>query len=118
MDRARAVEILKASFSHSNAVPAVDGENYAERLKDEREKLLARVVEPLPVLVRADRLAAKKGPVEGLHPMHLIARDGSKCLYYCARSGHFFLGDGPVDNVGEFTMLGFSSDDALAEWLW
>ena len=118
MDRAQAVQILKTSFAHSNAVPAATEETYAERLSEERGNLLAKVVDPLPVLVRADELAARKGPAVGLHPMYLIARDRGQCLFYCIKTCHFFLGDGPIDNVGEFTMLGFSSDDALAEWLW
>ena len=118
MDRSAATQIIEESFARTCATPSMGAPDREAYLAEQRDALRQCLIEPFSVLVRADDWAQKVcGREPGPHAMYALAHRDGQWLFYSTKLREFFLGYGKIGDSEGFTMLGHSSDDALAEWL-
>lgn len=118
MDRARALKLVEESFARGSHTPCSWAPDPDAYIAEEQSKLLSRLIDPFPVLVRADEWAQKHcRRTPGPHAMYAIAHLDGQWLFYSTSLSEFFLGYGMLGDTEGFSMLGHSSGDALAEWL-
>jgi hypothetical protein len=88
-----------------------------EFLNERRADLVNSLVEPYRVTVTPDRSARTfAGWEDRPYTMFVVAKGGrNSVLLINSETGCFSLGS--VDAAGTVYLLGFSSDDALAEWV-
>src|SRR5262245_9006290 len=88
-----------------------------EFLDEGRSDLSKWLVEPYQVLVTPDSTARRFGDWEDRpYAMFVVAKtDKNSVLLLNSETGYFSLGS--FDASGGVQILGYSSDDALAEWI-
>ncbi len=116
MNRIQAIEAIKASVAKGSSTPILGDLDRNTYLTDELSKLLASCIEPLPVTVVGETY--KYGVYEEISKYHIFAvaqRDNYWWLLFIPEIDKFSLAFGA--SIDLLTILGFASDDALAEWL-
>jgi hypothetical protein len=114
MTHADAFELIRASVSRGTATPSF-GRFREEYIRTQSDHLLAAVIEPQLVHVVGETYS--HGVLKQLRSENVLAlaREEEKWLLYRPTKGEFCLAYG--ENSYELTIWGFSSVDALAEWL-
>ena len=115
MNKYEAIEVIKNSVAKGSCTPNTSELEREEYIAERTEELMDSVIEPLGVVVEKEihhhgtleEMSGKKSLV--------IARTKDHWLVYVPETGNFSLAFG--GNEDALTILGFSSDDALAEWL-
>jgi hypothetical protein len=110
-----ALEAINASLLRESATPTLGADDRNAYLREQGEALRSSMVEP--VLVRVVASTFEHGLTAKLsgHAAYAVARDADKWLGFCPELGEFFLAYG--SSPDQLKAWGFSSDDALAEWL-
>jgi hypothetical protein len=115
MNKADVVELLTESFSKGTSSPFVGVENREERVRLENEKLLDLIIEPVKVTARTNEWVRKFGEFSGeKYEMYVIAGKDQDWLLFNTDTECFSLAKGKLDE--DLILIGFASDDALAEW--
>lgn len=114
-----ALEALEASLRRPSATPTLeptDSETYQEK---KRAELRRHIITPRLVRAASSKWAKQyAGGTDAVRTMIAIAqRDGKQCLLYDPESKEFSLAMGDIAQDVPLELLGFSSDDALGEWL-
>ncbi|MGY3265479.1 hypothetical protein [Lysobacter sp. HA35] len=118
MDRSQALQLLEESFARGSNTPCSWASDRNAYIAEQQDKLRACVVDPFLTLVATGEWAQKHCSRSAEpYPLYTIAKLGSQWLFYSEPTGEFFLGYGDLGNPEGLSMLGFSSSDALAEWL-
>jgi hypothetical protein len=115
MNKELAVSALKESFSRGSSTPSTWAADREAYITEKCSELLDAVIEPALASISAETYNyGVKQELEAAH-VYAVARSGTNWLVYSPAAGRFCLafGEGP-DNL---TILGFSSSDALADWL-
>ena len=122
MSNEEAIQALHDSLAADSSTPSTgpsdDRDTY---LREKRAELLACVIEPVTVVARAGDWAQKHCGL-GAEPYLMVAvayadsKVGS-CLLYNPENGLFSLAYGHPDATEGLDLVGYSSADALAEWL-
>lgn len=115
MNRELAVSALKESFTRGSSTPSTWVADRDAYISAKCSELLAAVIEPTLASISAETY--NYGVKQELVAAHVyaIARSGTNWLLYAPEAGRFSLAFG--DRPDNLTILGFSSSDALAEWL-
>lgn len=115
MNKELAVSALKKSFSRGSSTPiswVADREAY---IAEKCSELLDAVIEPVLASISAETYNyGVKQELEAAH-VYAIAKSGTNWLVYSPEADRFSLAFG--EQPDKLTILGFSSSDALAEWL-
>jgi hypothetical protein len=118
VNRVEAAQVLGESLARPSATPCTWREDRDSYIREEQEKLRACLVEPKEVEAVASAWAqqycAQSGAVRRLT---VVARSEEKWLLYEPGTGLFSLAHGAENSAQPLSLLGFSSTDALAEWL-
>jgi len=122
MSKDDAIRALHESLAADSSTPTLrrsdDRDAY---LRDKRAELLACVIEPVTVVARAGEWAQKHcGLSAEPYLMVAVAYAHSKvgsCLLYNPENGLFSLAYGHPEAAEGLDLVGYSSADALAEWL-
>ena len=114
MTREDAVDLIRASVSRGTATPSF-GPSREEYIRTQTDRLLEAVVEPQLVRVVGETYC--HGVLQDLRSESVlaVAREEEKWLLFRPSRGEFCMAYGRSQN--ELTIWGFSSADALAEWL-
>jgi hypothetical protein len=117
MTREDAVRLVEQSLSRPSATPNTSELPQDEFLARERDNLRACLIEPIPVSARPGEWAIKHAGFEN-RPYHLfaVAKFETRWLLYDPASRVFYKAWSESENGGQLFLLGFFSDDALAEW--
>jgi hypothetical protein len=115
MKKEEAISAIRESLSRGSSTPCTWREDRDAYIKEKSDELYKDVIEPIPVTVGGE--AFDYGTYSELQGKEIfcIARSGNNWLLYIPELGHFSLAFG--ENQGSLNILGFSSEDALAEWL-
>ena len=115
MDRATAEKILDGSLARGSNTPIPAGSDASEYLEAHAHRLRRAAIDP--VEVKITDACFEKEWAEGLKEKKVygIAKDDDHWLLFIEETGEFALafGASPLS----LNLLGFSSTDALAEWL-
>ena len=115
MNKEDANSLLLESFSKGSSTPINGAKNRDEFIKSENERLLELVIEPTPVIAQTGEWVKKYGEFDkDKYEMIAIAGRGDNWLLYNPETKMFSLSYGELN--GKITLIGFASDDALAEW--
>ena len=114
MDRSEAVKVISESLSKGTSSPFVGFPDRDEAVREAGEALLSDVLEPFKVAVTAASFPEYDFVEFSGSEVYAIAGDCKHTLLFSPTLGKFALGWG--ENPEAMTMLGFASDDALAEW--
>lgn len=114
MTREDACDLVRASVSRGTATPSF-GPSREEYIRTQAGRLLDALIEPQPVHVVGETYSYGVLPELRSERVLAIARRESKWLLFRPAKGEFCLAYGHTPD--ELTIWGFSSSDALAEWL-
>ncbi len=115
MTQHQALQDLDASLRRDSATPTIGHDDREAFLSEEREKLRALVIDPVPVKVQTNEWVREYAEFNGdSYEMLAIAGRGNNWLLYDPSNRLFSLGSGAL--ADSLTLVGFRSDDALAEW--
>lgn len=121
MSRDAAILALEMSLKGDSSTPNLGSGDRVSYLQEQRALLRACFVEPIAVKARASAWAQKYcGLRIEPYQMVLVAyhSDGAgHCLLYNPETSLFSLAYGHPDNSKGLELIGYSSPDALAEWL-
>ncbi|AMO24353.1 hypothetical protein GCM10027034_14240 [Ramlibacter solisilvae] len=114
MTRQDVIERIRESASRGSATPTL-GPNRAQYLAEQTELLIGSVIEPSSATVIGETYGY--GVFDELKSEHVlaVAHDADRWLLFRPVKGEYSLAHGP--DVEHLTIWGFSSPDALAEWL-
>lgn len=116
MNQIQAIEAIKVSVAKGSNTPILGNLGKNTYLADELSKLLVCCIDPVPVTVVGETY--KYGVYEEISKYHIFAvaqRDNYWWLLFIPEIDKFSLAFGA--SIDSLTILGFASDDALAEWL-
>jgi hypothetical protein len=115
MNRYEAIEVIRNSVAKGSCTPNTSELKREVYIAKMTEELLDSVIDPLGVVVAME--IHHHGTLEEMSgkKSFVIARTRDDWLVYVPETGNFSLAFGR--NEDALTILGFSSDDALAEWL-
>jgi hypothetical protein len=116
-----AIDALNASLARDSATPCTWRPDRDAYLEEMRAELRALIIEPVPVDAYAGEWAQKYcGLAAGPHKRLAVAHSWQgvgQCLLYESETGLFSLAYGHPGDPKGLDLVGYSSDDALAEWL-
>lgn len=115
MNKDQAIEKILASIRDGAQVITPQGKVYEEYVKEQTEALLGNVIDPIRVNVVSASFPEYDFDRYKRSEVWAIAKSQTNWLLTLAEENEFALGFG--DTAAEMMMLGFSSSDALAEWL-
>jgi len=115
---ASAIQALKEALARPSNTPCTWREDRDAYLAEQKEALLARAIEPVAVEAVANDWAQKHvaNTTGDVKTLVAVARQDDKWLLFDPKDGTFALAYGSVGTM-PLGLLGFSSTDALAEWL-
>jgi hypothetical protein len=117
MNRTQARAILEASLSRPSSTPNTSQLPRDEFIEIQKDELRKHLVEPIEVTARPGDWAIKHcGLGDRDYPMIAIARDNDMWLLLDPDSGFFYKAFALEGDSTKIFLLGFYSDDALAEW--
>ena len=116
-----AVQALKASLATDSDTPNTGRSDRATYLREERSALLTYAIKPVFVVAHAGDWAQRHCGLSA-EPYHMVAvaycSDGvGRCLLHNPKTGMFSLAYGHLDDPEGLDLVGYSSIDALAQWL-
>ena len=115
MNRADAEAVLDASLARGSSTPNTSALPYDEFLENEKSKLRRCLIDPVEVSAYPCKWAVDYAGFEDKEfQLTSIASDGQDWLLYDKTSGLFYLAQKDVND--RLFLIGFCSDDALAEW--
>ena len=118
MDRALAATVVEASLAKPSSTPCTWREDRDAYLEEKKAELRACLIEPIAVKAVASAWAQQyAGQSSEVKSAFAVARRGESWLLYEPTAQVFARAFGSNAPQGELSLLGFSSKDALAEWL-
>ena len=118
MDRSEALWVIEESLSRPSSTPCTWREDRDAYIEEEKQALLESLIEPCLVKVIASQWAQEQCGHSGeVREMIALANSGTSWLLFDQTTKEFALAFSPNIEGQPFGLLGFSSDDALAEWL-
>ncbi|MCV2219153.1 hypothetical protein [Thauera sp. Sel9] len=116
-----AIQALEASLAGDSATPNMGASDRETYLQEQRTHLRKYIIEPVPVVAYANSWAQQYcGLGSGPYSMIAVAYCNDKvgqCLLYNPETGLFSLAYGHIDDPNGVGLVGYASNDALAEWL-
>ena len=117
MDTALALLALEASLSSPSSTPCTWASDQEAYINEQKASLRASLISPRTVLAVGSVWAQKYAEADDQEREFVaLASSGESWLLYCPRTGQFTKAFGSPDSR-VLSLLGFSSEDALAEWL-
>jgi hypothetical protein len=118
VESASAIQALKEALARPSSTPCTWRKDRDVYLAEQKSALLAQVIEPVTVQAVANDWAQKyvAGTTAPARSLVAVARHNDKWLLFDPQNGTFALAYGSGQNK-PLGLLGFSSTDALAEWL-
>lgn len=117
MTKEEAIAVLEASFSRPCATPDYGASDREAFLREEKEKLLSLVIDPVEVIATTSGWSQKHGSLrEPSYAMWVLAGADESWLLFEPKSAEFALARGGFMPGQQLELIGFSSTDALAEW--
>jgi hypothetical protein len=115
---ASAIEALKDALARPSSTPCTWREDRDAYLAEQISALLAQVIEPVAVQAVSNDWAQKHiaNTSGDIRTLVAVARHDDKWLLFDPENGTFALAYGSTESM-PLGLLGFSSNDALAEWL-
>lgn len=115
MDKESALKAINDSLAHRSKAPSTWREYRGAYIDERSDELLARIIEPTMVSIAGETFSY--GTLEELsaHDVFAVACCESNWLLYCPELDKFTLAFG--NDTNNLNILGFSSNDALCEWL-
>jgi hypothetical protein len=115
---ASAIQALKEALARPSGTPCTWRQNRDSYLAEQKSALLAQVIEPVTVQAVANDWAQKHvaNTTAAVRDLVAVARHDDKWLLFDPNDSTFALAYGSAENM-PLGLLGFSSTDALAEWL-
>lgn len=115
MNKELVISILRASFARPQSTPDCGAEDRDAFLKKEQRNLLELVIEPKKITATTSEWARQYGVLRAVdYEMYAIAGTGEHWLLYDPETRLFSLAEGRLDD--RLVLVGWASDDALAEW--
>jgi len=117
MDPSSVLAALEASLARPSSTPCTWREDRDAYIDEQKQSLRASLIEPAIVTaIASDR--AQENAAQGSEEQTYIAvaRSEDTWLLYSPHSGEFAKAFGPSGKQ-TLSLLGFASNDALAEWL-
>lgn len=115
MNKAEALAAIQASFKRGSNTPCSWAPDRDAYIAQQQSELLELVIEPVAANITDETYSYGVKQELSSAPVFAIARRADAWLLYAPTTDVFSLayGDGPAD----VSILGFSSSDALSEWL-
>ena len=118
MTRTEAQERIEESFARESATPSIGAKDRDAYVEEQKAKLRACLIDPVPVTAIASDWAQRYGgQTSEVRKMVALAHSDGKWLLYDEATGDFATANGAAVLGGPLSLLGFQSKDALAEWL-
>lgn len=114
IDAVEARRAIEASLARGSATPDVGRSDRAAYISELADELLGALIRPSKAVVKGRTYDYEKESLAEYENAYVIARRDESWLLYMPDTARFALAFGR--NPEELTALGFSSDDALAEW--
>jgi hypothetical protein len=115
MNKAEALAAIEASFEKGSNTPCSWAPDQNAYIAQKQSELLELVIEPVPANITGEAFDYGVKQELSQAPLFAIAQRGDTWLLYAPASDMFSLASG--DSPAAMSILGFSSSDALAEWL-
>ncbi|OYT86339.1 MAG: hypothetical protein CFE46_15960 [Burkholderiales bacterium PBB6] len=115
MNKAEAIAAISASFQSGSNTPCPWESDPADYIARKQRELLELVIEPVAVAITGEAFSHGVKQMLASAPAFAIARQEQNWLLIAPGSNVFSLAHGR--SASELSILGFSSSDALAEWL-
>ena len=117
MDRASANRVISESFSRPSATPCTWRDDRDAYISEQQQSLRESQIDPIRVkAVAFEHSQQHFGADNVVRDYFAIAKQDETWLLYSPESGDFAKAFGHETSM-PLGLLGFSSDDALAEWL-
>jgi hypothetical protein len=118
VESAPAIHALKEALARPSGTPCTWREDRDAYLAEQTSALLERVIEPVAVQAVANDWAQKyvANTTSEVKTLIAVARQDDKWLLFDPNTATFALAYGTPETM-PLGLLGFSSTDALAEWL-
>jgi hypothetical protein len=116
MNKDEVIKLLRGSFESPTSTPSLGASDRTVYIKECQERLIDHVVEPSIVDAYTSQWTKENTDFksESYH-MLLIAKDENRELLYNGETREFSLAI--RNEKGKLYLVGYSSTDALAEWL-
>ena len=117
MNLSEARSIVEASLSRPTETPNTSNLLGTEFVETEKAKLRMMLIEPIEVIAHPGTWALEHCGFENKgYSMLALAKEGTTWLLYEPNSKHFYKAWSTDSERLELFLLGFYSNDALAEW--
>jgi hypothetical protein len=118
MNRAEAARAIEESFARPSATPCTWREDRDAYIREKQSELRESLIEPFEVQAVASQWAQQYcGQSSQVRSLVAVARSGTNWLLFDLTQSEFALAFGEPGPNGPLSLSGFSSPDALAEWL-
>ena len=119
MRLATARRLLEESLSKDSCTPNTSQKERSAFLAEERERLRSFAIDPVEVTATPGSMALEHSYLENrVYSLVAVARHKDRWLLCDPNRGDFLLAwSSGAGNAFKLHLLGFRSDDALAEWL-
>ena len=117
MDPSSVLTALESSLARPSSTPCTWSDNRDAYIEEQKQSLRASLIKPISVAAIASEWAQKYAQSDAQERQYIaVARSEDTWLLYEPNSGEFAkaFGSGGKEPL---SLLGFASDDALAEWL-
>jgi hypothetical protein len=115
MNKEAALAAIQASFKRGSSTPCSWAPDQNAYIAQKQSELLALVIEPVPVSITDETFTYGVKQQLSSSSVFAVARRADTWLLYEPTTDVFSLAHG--DSPAAMSILGFSSSDALAEWL-
>ena len=115
MNKAQALAVLQASFARGSSTPCTWTTDRVAYLSEKSSELLASAIEPVEISISGEVFSQSTSADLNTSRLFAIANEGHNWLIYSPERELFALAYGA--SLRDLNILGFSSDDALTEWL-
>lgn len=116
MTKNEAIGLLRDSFERPTSTPSLGAQDRAKYIEDCKTRLIEHVAEPISVEAYTTEWVRENTDFKGdSYCMMLVAKDEARELLYNEQAREFSLAI--RNEKGKLYLVGYSSPDALAEWL-
>lgn len=117
MDTESALAALEASLARPSSTPCTWADDREAYVEEQKRSLRSALLPPRMVKASAGTWAREYAGADAVEREYIaLAHSEETWLLYCPRTRQFAKAFGSPDSQ-VLSLLGFSSDDALAEWL-
>jgi hypothetical protein len=117
MNFSESKDIVEASLARPSSTPNTSSLSRDEFIEAEKAALRSKLIEPLDVVAHPGAWAIEHcGFEDREYPMVALAKEGTTWLLYEPASETFYRAWSTEGQKLELFLLGFYSNDALAEW--